>query len=103
MRLGRQERSRSSKVSRNSFVVPYTTGLPGTSFLPTILMNLFSMSVASTPPESTPLMPSISPLVTGCLYAMTASVSMAALLIFCMPILKNLLSHGANSGFVLNW
>lgn len=67
LRLGRHERSFKSKVSRNSLVVPYTTGLPGTSFLPVILMNLFSMSVASTPPESTPLTASISPLVTGCL------------------------------------
>ena len=103
LRPGRHERSSRSKVSRNSGVVPYTTGLPGTSFLPTIFINLLSIRVATTPPESTPLMASTSALVTGCLYAIMARASMAALLILLGPIFKSLLSHGAWSGEVLNW
>ena len=65
MRPGRQDRSLRSKTSRNSLVVEYTAGLPGAFFRPDIFMSLLSMSVESTPPESTPRMASISPRVMG--------------------------------------
>jgi len=55
-------------------VMAYSNGRPTTFERPRIVTRLRSMSVASTPVESTPRIASTSDFVTGCLYAMIAIV-----------------------------
>ncbi len=50
---------------RNSFVVPYWTGRPGASFLPTSLTRSFSRRKRIMPSAETPRIASISGLVMG--------------------------------------
>ena len=52
-------------------------GLPITFLRPASVISLRSSSVFSTPPPCTPRISMISGVVTGCLYAITASVSSA--------------------------
>ena len=54
------------KWLKNSSVVPYCIGLPGTFYLPCGLTQLSSISISSVlVPNATPLISSISALVTG--------------------------------------
>src|SRR5882672_2832869 len=76
--VGSCVRSRRLNSSRNSLVVPNSSGLPGSSFLPRMRMSLRSSSAFVTAPQSTPRRSSISGRVIGWRYATMASVSSAA-------------------------
>src|SRR3989337_324307 len=66
-RVGRSDMSLRPKYCKNSFVVAYRIGLPGTSFLPIIFTNRLSRRPLITPAESTPRISSISAFTRGCL------------------------------------
>ena len=74
---GSSLRSLSPNWIRNSLVVLYRIGLPITFLRPASVISFRSSSVFSTPPPCTPRISMISGVVTGCLYAITASVSSA--------------------------
>src|SRR6185437_1550877 len=74
---GSSFRSFNPKRSRNSLVVLYRIGRPITCLRPAVVISLRLTSEPSTPPESTPRISLTSGAVTGCLYAITASVSSA--------------------------
>ena len=62
---GNSSRDSTPKQRKNSGVVPYTSGLPGSSSLPFSSTSLFWQSVDMTPEQSTPLTCSTKALVTG--------------------------------------
>src|SRR6266849_3593685 len=72
-------RSLSPNRIKNSFDVLYRIGRPITSFRPAVVISLLSSSVLITPEVFTPRISEISGEVTGCLYAITASVSSAGM------------------------
>ena len=63
---------------KNSSVVPYNIGLPGTSSLPTSFIKSRSNNLCNADSDLTPLISSISTRVIGCLYATIAKLSMEA-------------------------
>src|SRR6185436_3240533 len=75
---GRSSSELIPKVSRKSFVVPYWSGDPGISSRPAILTRFRSISARISSPDAAPRMASRSTLLIGCLYAMIARVSSAA-------------------------
>jgi len=74
---GSSLRSFNPNWMRNSLVVLYSIGFPMTFLRPATAISFRSSRVLSTPAPCTPRMSMISGPVTGCLYAMTASVSRA--------------------------
>src|SRR2546429_5285749 len=64
---------------KNSFDVLYRIGRPITSLRPAVEIKCLSSSVLITPAVFTPRISEISGAVTGCLYAITASVSSAGI------------------------
>src|SRR6267142_52042 len=78
-KLGSSPRSLSPNRIKNSFDVLYKIGRPITSLRPAFVIKCLSSSVLITPEVFTPRISEISGEVTGCLYAITASVSSAGI------------------------
>src|SRR5438552_9773785 len=78
-KLGNSSKSLSPNRIKNSFDVLYKIGRPITSFRPAVVIRCLSSSVLITPEVFTPRISEISGEVTGCLYAITASVSSAGI------------------------
>src|SRR6266496_680439 len=78
-KLGSSSRSLNPNRIKNSFDVLYKIGRPITSLRPAVVIRCLSSSVLITPEVFTPRISKISGDVTGCLYAITASVSSAGM------------------------
>src|SRR6266581_5570701 len=78
-KLGSSSRSLNPNRIKNSFDVLYKIGRPITSLRPAVVIRCLSSSVLITPEVFTPRISEISGDVTGCLYAITASVSSAGM------------------------
>src|SRR6184192_3999148 len=78
-KLGSSSKSLNPNRIKNSFDVLYKIGRPITSLRPAVVIKCLSSSVLITPAVFTPRISEISGAVTGCLYAITASVSSAGI------------------------
>src|SRR5258707_1372676 len=78
-KLGNSSKSLNPNRIKNSFDVLYKIGRPITSLRPAVVISFLSSSVEITPDVFTPRISEISGAVTGCLYAITASVSSAGI------------------------